>query len=113
VPLGEILLKKKSSLLAKLENNRISVFTEDLDYCYFFDKCHRKREDYHEILYGSNRKNSMIYGFVLPLCREHHQMFHDNHKLTREWSKKCQEYWEKNYSTFDDWMDIFHRNYKD
>lgn len=104
-------MKKKSNYLARLEKNRISVFTEDLDHCFFFDKCRRKKDDYHEILYGSNRKNSMIYGFVLPLCREHHEMFHQNHKLTKIWSAKCQKYWEKNISNREDWLDVFHRNY--
>lgn len=99
-------MRKKSKVLAYLENHRTSVFTDDLEHCYF---CGRPKDDLHEILYGSNRNNSMRYGYVLPLCREHHQMFHNNHKLTEEWAKKCQKHFEKEHEIT--WTNIFHRNY--
>ena len=101
-------LKRTTASRAKLERNRYSVFTDNLNYCYF---CGKPRTDLHEILYGSNRLNSMKYGYVLPLCREHHNSFHVNHVLTREWCKKCQEHFEKEYSK-EDWLATFHRNYK-
>lgn len=99
--------KKSKWLKQHLERNRTSIFSDDLVYCYF---CGKPRDDIHEILYGTNRLNSMKFGFVLPLCREHHRMFHDNRQLTNEWAKKCQKWFEREYS-LQDWMDIFHRNY--
>ena len=93
---------------ARLERNRYSIFTDDLKTCYI---CGRPATDLHEIIYGSNRLNSMKYGFVLPLCRQHHFDFHNNHVLTRRWCKACQEYYEKKYN-HKDWLDTFHKNYK-
>lgn len=103
-------MKYKTNKLRRLEVKRTSIFTDDLLHCYFYDDCMCNREDLHEILYGRNRNNSMKYGFVLPLCRKHHRMFHDNHKLTEQWSAKCQTYYEQNHSR-DEWISTFHRNY--
>lgn len=100
-------MRYKSNELKKLEDNRFSVFTDELYKCYFCDK---PRADLHEILYGKNRRNSMIYGYVLPLCRQHHSSFHHNHVLTKMWSAKCQEHFEKNH-TREEWLSIFHMNY--
>ena len=102
-------MKYKRKKLINLERHRTSIFIDDLTECYF---CPNRREDIHEILYGSNRINSMKYGYTLPLCREHHEMFHNNHELTRRWSAKCQRYFEKEH-TREEWIAIFHRNYID
>lgn len=101
-------MKYKSYGLKKLEDKRYSVFTRNLDVCYF---CGKPRADLHEILYGKNRSNSMKFGYVLPLCREHHLSFHKNHVLTKIWCAKCQEKFEKNKSR-EEWISIFHRNYR-
>lgn len=101
-------LRRRSAKLSSLERNRYSVFTDNLDYCYF---CGKPRTDLHEIIYGSNRLNSMKWGYVLPLCRSHHDSFHKNHVLTREWAAKCQDHFESIYC-HQDWLDTFHKNYK-
>lgn len=101
-------MKKKSSKLATLERNRWSVFTDNLNWCYF---CGKPIVEKHEILYGTNRVNSMKWGYVLPLCRFHHEMFHNNHKLTLEWQIKCQDHFCKEHS-LKEWLEIFHTNYK-
>ena len=101
-------MKKRSSKRARLENNRWSVFTDDLNTCYF---CGGRAVAKHEILYGSNRNNSMEQGFVLPLCRLHHNSFHKNHVLTNEWSRKCQTIFELDHSN-EEWLKLFHKNYK-
>lgn len=100
-------MKKYSSKRARLERNRYSVFTNDMDTCFF---CGRPRVDIHEILYGSNRLNSMKWGYVLPVCRTHHEILHKNHVLTEEWCKKCQLHFQKKYSS-KDWLNTFHKNY--
>lgn len=101
-------MKYKTDKLKNLEKNRFSVFTNDLDHCYF---CPNKRDDLHELLEGRNRQNSMKYGYVLPLCRKHHIEFHRDFKLSYEWKIKCQEHFENEYS-YDAWMRIFYKNYK-
>lgn len=91
------------------EEHRWSVFTDNMEKCYF---CNAPIQDKHEIMYGANRWNSMKWGYVLPLCRTHHNMFHDNHRLTLEWAIKCQEHFTDKYS-YKEWMEIFHRDYKE
>ena len=92
-----------------LEQNRTSIFTDDLLHCYV---CGKPREDLHEIIYGTNRINSIRAGYVLPLCRQCHQAFHSNRVLTKKWTQKCQQDFEKNHSRIE-WLMIFHRNYLD
>ena len=106
-------MKKKSYGLAKLEKYRESIFTDDLKICYICNQrgIYRPASEKHEILYGSNRRNSMKYGYVLPLCRKCHDSFHKNRVLTEIWCKKCQTYHENKYGV-KDWMDHFHKSYK-
>lgn len=102
-------MKKKSNELKRLERNRKSVFYE-LDSCM---NCGSTREmSIHEIFPGRNRKNSMVYGFVLPLCLNCHRKLQENEEFNRHWKKKAQEYFEENLGTHQDFMDIFRRNYK-
>lgn len=96
-------MKKKSNKLAKLERNRFSVFTDNLKKCYF---CPNSAIEKHEILAGSNRQNSMRYGYVLPVCRFHH----DRIQYDLEWKKKCQRHFEQTH-TREEWISIFHKNY--
>lgn len=101
-------MKYKTDKLRKLEKNRFSVFTNDLDHCYY---CYQKRDDLHELLEGRNRRNSMKWGFILPLCRKHHIELHNDLKQANEWKVKCQNYFEIEYS-HDIWMKTFMKNYK-
>lgn len=106
-------MKKKSNRLRWLEAHRWSIFTDDLKHCY---TCSLKgleipAVDKHEILNGPNRANSMVFGYVIPLCRQCHDSFTNNHVLKCLWALKCQKYHEKKYG-FQDWMDHFHKSYK-
>ena len=79
-------IKKKSSKLAKLENNRFSILTDDLEHCYICKRIFQKiipKDDLHEIFGGRNRKISMKMGFVAPVCRKHHE-----DKNAKEYLKK-------------------------
>lgn len=102
-------MKSRTNKRRILEENRWSVFTDNLEECYF---CKKPIVEIHEILYGTNRNNSMKWGYCLPLCREHHNSFHKNHRLTMEWQIKCQEHFVEKYS-LDEWLGIFHCNYKE
>lgn len=62
-------LRCKSQKLANLERNRYSILTNDMTRCYI---CRRPRTDLHEVFRGRNRKKSMKYGLVVPLCRDCH-----------------------------------------
>lgn len=101
------IVKKRSSKLAKLERNRESLFTDDMDKCYF---CSKKKEHIHEVIFGKNRANSMKYGLTLPLCSEHHKLMHEDTVLIEEYKKRGQLLFNKNYPNLN-FEDIFKRNY--
>lgn len=100
-------LKQVSKKRAKLERNRFSLFTDNLDKCYF---CDRPRDDLHELLRGRNRNNSMKYGLVLPLCREHHEIMHSHINLVRFYQKEAQRKFQEVYPKLD-FVDVFKINY--
>lgn len=101
-------LKSRTYKQAKLERNRKSLFTDDLDHCII---CKRKREHLHEVFPGKNRTNSMKYNLVLPLCSMHHQLIHSDNDLMTYYKKKGQAFFEKAYPDLD-FIEIFKRNYK-
>lgn len=104
-------MRYKSNKLARLEKNRKSVFYEDLSTCMYCGSIYQMTK--HEIFEGRNRKNSMIYGFVLPLCLTCHRNLQNNIEFDSHWKSKAQEYFEEYIGTHDDFMRIFRRNYKD
>lgn len=101
-------IRQKSSKLARLEKNRFSVFTNDLDHCII---CKRKKDHLHEIFFGSNRQKSMQYGFVIPLCYECHAEIHRNKEWQEYWHIKGQEYWEENTGSREEFIKVFGKNY--
>lgn len=101
-------IKKKSNKLAKLEKNRYSLFTDDLNICYI---CGRKKKDLHEIFGGRNRINSIKYGFILPLCRECHSLNQNNPFFNDYWHKQGQTYWEEYMGSREEFIKVFRRNY--
>ena len=101
----------KSSKISKLERNRTSIFTDDLEHCIV---CGNNKDNLHEIIYGKNRLNSMKYGFVIPLCFNHHvgnRGIHYNRELDLYYKKKCQEYFENNIGNRLEFIKIFGKSY--
>lgn len=107
-PKKEYKMKNKSSKLAKLEKNRFSIFTDNLDKCYF---CPNKKDHLHEIIAGRNRQNSMKYGFVLPLCEKCHRKYQNDVLFNNRWYIICQKYFESNIGTRDDFINIFRKSW--
>lgn len=102
-------MKKKTSKLRLLEKNRYSVFYESLSMCC---NCGSMREiTKHELLPGRNRRNSMKYGFVIPLCLSCHQQLQNDIDFERKWKIKSQQYFESNYGSREDFIKIFGRSY--
>lgn len=85
-----------------------SVFTDDMDHCYFTGYSPVER---HHIFGGNNRKNSEKYGFVIPLRPD----LHPNGALAGKnateidlnLKKMAQIYFEEHYGTRDDFREIF------
>lgn len=89
-----------------------SVFTEDMDHCYFTGASPVER---HHIFGGANRKLSEKYGFVVPLRPD----LHPNGAMAT-WSKQLNDldiflkrqsqiYYEKHYGTREDFRREFGR----
>lgn len=100
-------LKQRTSKQSKLERNRESLFTDDLEHCIL---CGRKRKHIHEVFYGRNRKNSMIYKLCVPLCSDCHRKMHTNTKLQELYHKKGQVLFHETYPDLD-FQEIFKINY--
>lgn len=85
-----------------------SVFTDDMDRCYFTGTAPVER---HHIWGGANRKNSEKYGFVLPLRPDLHpngaQASKNAAEIDLKLKQMAQEYFEKNYGTREDFRRIF------
>lgn len=101
-------MKNKSSKLAKLEKNRFSVFTDNLDKCYL---CPNKKDHLHELIAGRNRQNSMKYGFVLPICWKCHERYQNDAIFNNKWYIICQKYFEDHIGTRDDFISIFRESW--
>lgn len=105
----------KSKKLAKMERERESLFTDDLNHCII---CGKTPVNKHEIFYGKNRQNSIIYKLVIPLCTaEHHNQIgktgiHFDKKLCDKWHVKGQKKFNEVYPDLD-FVEIFKRNYLD
>lgn len=107
-PIKNTKMHNKSKKLKKLERNRTSVFTNDLEHCYLCDK---KKNDLHEVYGGRNRINSIKYNFILPLCRECHSSNQNNPIFNDYWHKQGQLYWEEFIGTREEFIKVFKRNY--
>lgn len=100
-------LKNRTSKQAKLERNRFSILTSDLDHCVI---CRAKKEHLHEVCFGRNRINSIKYGLVIPLCSLHHTEMHRNKEWQEYWHKKGQQAFIAYYPDLD-FFKIFKINY--
>lgn len=91
-----------------------SVFTEDMDHCYFTGSPYVER---HHIFGGHSRKHSTLRGFVVPLRYDLHPngvRFHpspENNRIDDELKQMAQLYYESHYGTRDEFRDESGRSY--
>lgn len=91
-----------------------SVFTDDMEHCYFTGtpNCH-----IHHIFYGTRRKKSEQYGFVIPIACDMHENAPDsvhenpNHGLDLHLKQFAQEYYESNIGTREQFRKEFGKSY--
>lgn len=100
-------MKNKTYKLKKLEKNRWSILTNDMEHCFV---CENSFVDIHEIYGGSHRKISMANGFCVPLCRKHHEYVTLNADGSCYLKQKCQHEFEKTH-TRDEFIKLIGRNY--
>jgi len=103
-------MKNKTNKLAKLEKNRFSILTEDLDHCLIHSNI--LADDINEVFMGRNRQNSMRWGLCIPLCRKCHEQYHVDRIMQVYFMKEAQIKFEKVYPN-EDFTKIFLKNYKD
>ncbi len=85
-----------------------SVFTDDMDHCYFTGTAPVER---HHIWGGANRRNSEKYGFVIPLRPDlHPNGAHAGQAaavIDLKLKQMSQVYFEEHYGTRDDFRKTF------
>ena len=102
-------MKKKSYKLNKLEKNRYSIITDDLDTCYL---CGKPKEHLHEVFFGNNRINSMRYGCVIPICAMCHTKVHQDIQIDLELKKRLEKAFIEVYECdIEYFIKIFRKNY--
>ena len=89
-------IRKKSSKLAKLERNRYSIITYNLDICYVCQE--NKKDNFDEVFGGRNRQTSMKYGLVIPICFKCHRKLTDNPLLKKPLQEEAKQIFIKKYS---------------
>lgn len=89
-----------------------SVFTDDLDTCYFTGS---KQVERHHIYGGVNRKHSTERGFVIPLRPDlHPNGVHAGQSaklVDTKLKKMAQEYYEEHYGNREDFIKEFGKSY--
>lgn len=89
-----------------------SVFTDDMDHCYFTGVSPVER---HHIFGGSRKAASEKYGFVIPLRPDLHpngaQAGKNAAEIDLKLKRMAQEYFEKEYGSRDDFRSIFGKSY--
>lgn len=102
-------MKNKTYKLSKLEKNRYSIITNNLDECFI---CHRAKDHLHEVFYGNNRVNSMKYGCIVPLCYQCHAKVHNDIQIDLKLKKMLKMAFLEHYKCNEDYfINIFHINY--
>lgn len=95
-----------------MADKRFSIIVEDLDYCIV---CGRPHPHKHEVFFGEKqRKHSIKYGMVLPLCYEHHEGNdgpHLNRATDLHYKEMAQLAWERAYGSRTDFIRIFGKSY--
>lgn len=98
-PLKSGKLKKQTYKHSKADKMRFSIITNDLDHCII---CGAKKDNLHEVFYGSYRHLSIKYGLVIPLCLKHHTMgkfaIHNDRELDLYYKRLAQTIFMSRYS---------------
>ena len=87
-------VKQKSNKLAKLEKDRFSIITNNLEKCYF---CSKKKMELHEVFRGRNRQKSMKWGLIVPICKECHTEITKDKEFSKVLENKAKKIFIKKY----------------
>ena len=103
-------MKNKTYKLSKLEKDRFSLFTDNIDKCMFCESTYKLT--WHEIYSGRNRQNSMKYGLCLRMCLRCHERWQEDKSFNDYWHKLGQQRFMAYYhKSKEDFRKIFYKNY--
>ena len=89
-----------------------SVFTDDMDHCYFTGIAPVER---HHIFGGSNRKRSEEYGYVIPLAPQLHpngvHATEDAKTVDEVLKRMAQEHFEEHHGDREDFRKLFGKSF--
>lgn len=90
-----------------------SVFTDDMDHCYFTGSPYIER---HHVWAGNAKKLCEKYGFIFPLRYDLHPNGvradkNKAHDIDVKLKKMCQQYWLEHYGTKQEFIDIFQKRW--
>lgn len=89
-----------------------SALVTDLKHCYV---CCSNQVQIHHVFHGtSNRKNADRFGYIVPLCMEHHTGntgVHFNADFDLFLKQQAQQHFESNYGSRDDFRQVFGKSY--
>lgn len=100
-------MKNKTYKLKKLESNRFSILTDELDTCFI---CKMSALHLHEIFEGSKRIASIRNGLVIPVCWNCHTILHNKRDVALKYKQLAQQKFEETH-TREDFMKEIMRNY--
>lgn len=92
-------IKNRTYKQSKKEKERFSIIYNDLTRCcvedcltpyYYVEK--------NEVYEGAKRSASIKYGFVCPLCKIHHEQFHNDREFALIYKKMFQRKFEETHS---------------
>lgn len=96
-----------------MSDKRFSVLVHSLDYCMV---CGRPHPHKHEIFFGTKARDMSIkYGYVLPLCNEHHNMGaqspHRDRKIDLAYKCLAQRHFEEHKGNRAMFIELFGKSY--
>ena len=91
---------------------KTSVLVEDLEVCCV---CGKPYVQLHHVLYGvGNRQIADKYGYIVPLCLEHHTGsggVHFNREMDLHFKRMAHEHFEAHHGSRRDFVKVFGKSY--
>ena len=104
-------LKKRTYKQSKKEKQRYSIIYKDLTKC-CVEGCLTPyyNVEKNEVYEGAKRSASIKHGFVCPLCKIHHDQFHNDREFALIYKKMFQRKFEETHSR-EEFLRIIYCNY--
>lgn len=101
-------LKKTTYKHSKADKERYSIIYHDLTKCAFDNS--KTSIEKNEVFEGSYRQTSIRLGMVIPLCKTHHDLFHNDRYFALSVKNEFQKAYIKNHS-YDEFIKEFKIDY--